>query len=41
MRDDLLRDGKINTRELNPVCRLGGPTYAVLGEILSLRPVKP
>jgi flavin reductase (DIM6/NTAB) family NADH-FMN oxidoreductase RutF len=41
VRDDLLRDGKINTRELNPVCRLGGPTYAVLGEILSLRPVKP
>lgn len=40
IRDDLLRDGKIDTRELDPVCRLGGPNYARLGEIVTLRPVK-
>ncbi|MDP3137152.1 MAG: flavin reductase family protein [Burkholderiaceae bacterium] len=41
IRDDLYRDGKIDTRSLNPVCRIGGPTYAALGDVFSLKPVKP
>lgn len=41
IRDDLYRDGKIDTRSLNPVCRIGGPTYATLGDVFSLKPVKP
>ncbi|RYX89827.1 MAG: flavin reductase family protein [Comamonadaceae bacterium] len=36
IRDGLLRNGKIDTRELDPVCRLGGPKYAALGEIFTL-----
>lgn len=39
VRDSLWRNGKIDTRELNPVCRLGGPNYAVLGELLTLQTV--
>lgn len=34
--DHLLRNGKVDTRELNPIARLGGPNYAVLGEILTM-----
>lgn len=34
--DHLIRDGKVDTRELNPIARLGGPNYAVLGEILTM-----
>jgi flavin reductase (DIM6/NTAB) family NADH-FMN oxidoreductase RutF len=34
--DNLLRNGKVDTRELNPLARLGGPNYAVLGEILTM-----
>jgi flavin reductase (DIM6/NTAB) family NADH-FMN oxidoreductase RutF len=34
--DHLLRNGKVDTRELNPVARLGGPNYATLGEILTM-----
>jgi flavin reductase (DIM6/NTAB) family NADH-FMN oxidoreductase RutF len=34
--DNLLRNGKVDTRELNPIARLGGPNYAVLGEILTM-----
>ncbi|MDO8278472.1 MAG: flavin reductase family protein [Burkholderiaceae bacterium] len=41
IRDDLYRDGKIDARSLNPVCRIGGPTYASLGDVFSLKPVKP
>lgn len=33
---NLLRNGKVDTRELNPIARLGGPNYAVLGEILTM-----
>lgn len=40
IRDGLLADGKIQTRELDPVCRLGGPNYATLGEIVTLAPVR-
>ncbi len=39
LRDGLYRDGKVDTRELNPVCRIGGPNYASLGEIVTLRGV--
>jgi flavin reductase (DIM6/NTAB) family NADH-FMN oxidoreductase RutF len=39
VRDDLYKDGKIDTRLLDPICRLGGPTYATLGEIITLRSV--
>ena len=39
IRDGLYRDGKIDTRELNPVCRIGGLNYAPLGEIVTMRPV--
>ncbi len=39
IRDSLYRDGKIDTKMLDPVCRLGGPNYATLGEIVTLRAV--
>ncbi|WP_454726985.1 MULTISPECIES: flavin reductase family protein [Cupriavidus] len=39
LRDDLYQDGKVDTRALNPVCRIGGPNYASLGEIVTLRAV--
>lgn len=38
--DDLIRDGKIETRELDPIARLGGPNYATLGEIVTLAPAR-
>jgi flavin reductase (DIM6/NTAB) family NADH-FMN oxidoreductase RutF len=40
IREDLLKDGKIDTRVLNPVCRIGGPNYATLGEILTLHDIQ-
>ncbi len=39
IRDDLYSDGKIDTRLLRPICRLGGPNYAMLGDIVTLRSV--
>ena len=39
VRDDLLVDGKIDTAALQPICRLGGPNYALLGEIVRMKPV--
>lgn len=39
VRDDLYNKGKIDTAKLRPVCRLGGPNYAKLGEIVTLKPV--
>ncbi len=38
-RDGLLNNGKIETKDLNPVCRLGGPRYATLGDIITMQPV--
>ena len=35
--DAIIHDGKIDTVKLNPVCRLGGPNYAMLGEVTSRR----
>ena len=37
LRDDLVHDGKIDSRTLDPICRLAGPNYATLGEITTLR----
>lgn len=37
LRDGLLRDNKVDTLELDPVCRIGGPNYATLGKIVTLR----
>ncbi|MES2183734.1 MAG: flavin reductase family protein [Pseudomonadota bacterium] len=37
VREGLLHNGKIDTRALDPVCRIGGPNYATLGEIVTLR----
>lgn len=38
-RDGLCVNGKIETEALKPICRLGGPKYAHLGEIVSMPPV--
>ncbi|QFT61032.1 Flavoredoxin (plasmid) [Sulfitobacter sp. THAF37] len=40
LRDGLMKDGKIDTAELDPICRLGGPNYATLGEVTTLRTLK-
>ncbi len=34
--DALYRDGKVDTVAMRPLARLGGPTYARLGEILTM-----
>jgi flavin reductase (DIM6/NTAB) family NADH-FMN oxidoreductase RutF len=39
VRDDLFRDGKIDSARLRPIARLGGPNYAKLGEIVTMEPV--
>ncbi len=39
IRDGLVKDHKIDTLALNPICRLGGPNYATLGRIVTLRAV--
>lgn len=39
LREGLARNGKIDTPTLNPICRIAGPTYATLGEIISLAPI--
>jgi flavin reductase (DIM6/NTAB) family NADH-FMN oxidoreductase RutF len=38
-REGLFRNGKVETAELRPVCRLGGPNYATLGSIVTLEPI--
>lgn len=38
-RDGLVVNGKIDTAELRPVCRLGGPNYASLGPIVTKTPI--
>lgn len=40
VRDDLIQNGKIETQNLNPICRLAGPNYATLGEIITLQPIR-
>jgi len=39
VRDELYRDGKIDTGSLRPAARVGGPTYARLGELIQFRPI--
>jgi flavin reductase (DIM6/NTAB) family NADH-FMN oxidoreductase RutF len=39
IREGLLVNGKIETRALDPICRIAGPNYATLGEIVTQRPV--
>lgn len=36
VRDGLAVNGKIDSRDLNPIARLGGPNYATLGEVIGL-----
>lgn len=38
--DDLVKDGKVDTRALNPIARLAGPNYATLGEIITMPAAK-
>ncbi len=38
-RDGLLHNGKVETAQLDPLCRLAGPRYAALGEIITMQPV--
>lgn len=40
IRDGLARDSKIDTEQLRPVCRIGGPNYASLGPIVSKRAIR-
>ena len=37
IREGLMQDGKIDTATLRPICRIGGPNYASLGEIITKR----
>jgi flavin reductase (DIM6/NTAB) family NADH-FMN oxidoreductase RutF len=39
LRDGLLENGKVDAARLRPACRLGGPNYARLGEIVRLPPI--
>lgn len=39
LRDGLVNDGKVETRALDPIARIGGPRYARLGEIVTLQTV--
>lgn len=40
VRDDVIKGGRIDSKALNPICRLGGPRYASLGEIVTMQPVE-
>lgn len=37
LRDGLSQDFKIDTKALDPICRLAGPNYATLGEHITMR----
>lgn len=36
IRDEIVRNGKIQTTDLRPICRLGGPNYAQLGKTVTM-----
>lgn len=38
-RDGLMQNGKIDTKALDPLCRLAGPNYATLGDIVTMQPI--
>lgn len=40
LREGLLVDGKVDTRQLDPIGRIAGPNYATLGEILTMRAIQ-
>lgn len=40
IRDGLAQDGKIDTTLLDPVCRIGGPNYALLGPLVTKRTLR-
>ncbi len=40
IRDELIANGKIDTEKLRPLCRLGGPRYATLGSIITMKPIR-
>lgn len=37
--DAVMRDGKVETPLVDPLCRLAGPNYAALGEFLTMKPI--
>lgn len=37
IKDEVIKNGKIETPSLRPICRLGGPNYAHLGKIITLQ----
>jgi len=37
VRDDLIENNKIDSVALDPICRLAGPFYAKLGEVVKMR----
>ena len=37
--DAVMRDGKVETHLVDPLCRLAGPHYAALGEIMAMQPI--
>lgn len=37
VRDTLIHDGKIETTDLRPICRLGGPNYAEMGKVITMQ----
>ena len=39
IRDGLYENGKIDSARLRPICRIGGPNYAKLGEIVRMTPI--
>lgn len=39
LRDGLVNDGKVETKALDPIARIGGPRYASLGQIVTLNTV--
>ncbi len=38
-RDGLMKGGKIDSKALDPLCRLAGPNYATLGDIVTMQPI--
>ncbi len=40
MRDGLVRDGKVDTTELDPIARIAGPTYATLGPLITKKRIQ-
>jgi flavin reductase (DIM6/NTAB) family NADH-FMN oxidoreductase RutF len=41
VRDEIIQNGKIDSSKMRPLCRLAGPNYAGLGDVVTLRPITP